>query len=76
MSIIPARFGPTRCTATTCRRATPCSTSSAQWLQAEAGIRLLGSLGFENAYALAMSRKHAEALGVHSIADLARARRN
>jgi len=32
---------------------------------------LLGSLGFENAYALVMPRKRAEALGVHSIADLA-----
>jgi osmoprotectant transport system permease protein len=31
-----------------------------------------GGLGFENAYALALSKKRAEALGVHSIADLAR----
>jgi osmoprotectant transport system permease protein len=41
------------------------------WLQTTHGIRLLGSLGFENAYALAMSRKKAEALGIHSLADLA-----
>jgi osmoprotectant transport system permease protein len=34
-------------------------------------ITLLGELGFENAYALVMPRKRAEALGVHSIADLA-----
>jgi osmoprotectant transport system permease protein len=34
-------------------------------------ITLLGSLGFENAYALVMPRKRAEALGIHSIADLA-----
>ena len=34
-------------------------------------ISLMGELGFENAYALVMPRKRAEALGVHSIADLA-----
>ncbi len=34
-------------------------------------ISLVGELGFENAYALVMPRKRAEALGVHSIADLA-----
>ena len=34
-------------------------------------IALVGELGFENAYALVMPRKRAEALGVHSIADLA-----
>jgi osmoprotectant transport system permease protein len=34
-------------------------------------ISLLGQLGFENAYALVMPRKRAEALGIHSIADLA-----
>jgi osmoprotectant transport system permease protein len=32
---------------------------------------LLGALGFENAYALAMRRDRAEELGIHSIADLA-----
>jgi osmoprotectant transport system permease protein len=37
---------------------------------AKQDITLLGSLGFENAYALVMPRKRAEALGVHSIADL------
>jgi len=42
-----------------------------QWLTATHGIRLLGSLGFENAYTLAMSRKKADALGIHSLADLA-----
>jgi len=36
------------------------------------GVTLAGELGFENAYALAMTRKRAEALGVRSIADLAR----
>jgi osmoprotectant transport system permease protein len=41
------------------------------WLQSEHGIRLLGALGFENAYALAMSRQKAAALGIRSIADLA-----
>jgi osmoprotectant transport system permease protein len=44
----------------------------ARWLKEQRGITLLGNLGFENAYALAMSKKRAEALGVHSIADLAR----
>jgi len=43
-----------------------------RWLETTHGIRVLGGLGFENAYALAMSRKKAEALGVKSIADLAR----
>ncbi len=33
---------------------------------------LLGPLGFENAYALAMRRERAAELGVHTIADLAR----
>jgi osmoprotectant transport system permease protein len=34
-------------------------------------VTLLGELGFENAYALVMPRQRAEALGIHSIADLA-----
>jgi osmoprotectant transport system permease protein len=34
-------------------------------------ITLLGELGFENAYALVMPRKKAEALGIKTIADLA-----
>jgi len=42
-----------------------------QWLQKTHGIQMLGSLGFENAYALAMARKRAEALKIRSIADLA-----
>jgi osmoprotectant transport system permease protein len=43
-----------------------------RWLKAQHGIRLLGPLGFENAYSLAMARHKAEALGIRSIADLAR----
>jgi len=43
-----------------------------RWLETTHGIRMLGGLGFENAYALAMSRKTAEGLGIHSIDDLAR----
>jgi osmoprotectant transport system permease protein len=35
------------------------------------GVTVLGSLGFENAYALAMRQDRARALGVTSIADLA-----
>jgi osmoprotectant transport system permease protein len=42
-----------------------------QAMLARQNITLLGELGFENAYALAMPRKRADALGVHSIADLA-----
>jgi osmoprotectant transport system permease protein len=42
------------------------------WLGKEGGIVLLGGLGFENAYALAMPRARAQALGIRSIADLAR----
>lgn len=34
------------------------------------GISVIGELGFENAYALVMPRKRADALGVHSIHDL------
>jgi osmoprotectant transport system permease protein len=44
----------------------------AGWLRDRRRITDLGELGFENAYALAMPRKRAEALGVRSIADLAR----
>lgn len=42
-------------------------------LAARDGVRLLGPLGFENAYALAMRRERAGSLGITSIADLARA---
>lgn len=42
------------------------------WLSETHGIRMLGGLGFENAYALAMPRARAEELGIKSIADLAR----
>jgi len=38
---------------------------------AQQHIALLGELGFENAYALAMPKKRADDLNVHSIADLA-----
>jgi hypothetical protein len=37
---------------------------------------MLGGLGFENAYSLAMRRERAEALGIRSIADLAAHARN
>jgi osmoprotectant transport system permease protein len=46
-----------------------------KWLKERRGITLLGGLGFENAYALAMPRKRAEALSVRSIGDLARVAR-
>ena len=41
------------------------------WLVKEHGIRSLGTLGFENAYALAMRRDKADALKIKSITDLA-----
>jgi osmoprotectant transport system permease protein len=41
------------------------------WLDGEYGVALLGGLGFENAYALAMRRADAEALGIHAIGELA-----
>lgn len=43
----------------------------AQWLDAQHGVKLVGGLGFENAYALAMPRARAAALGIRSVADLA-----
>ncbi len=39
-------------------------------LKARDGVMVLGSLGFENAYALAMRRSEAEALHIASLADL------
>jgi len=42
------------------------------WLKTNRNVTLLGPLGFENAYALAMRRDRAEALGIHTIEDLAR----
>jgi osmoprotectant transport system permease protein len=44
----------------------------AGWLGERYGIVVVGGLGFENAYALAMTRKRAAELGIGSIADLAR----
>jgi osmoprotectant transport system permease protein len=41
------------------------------WLDAEYGVAVLGRLGFENAYALAMRRADAKALGIRGIGDLA-----
>jgi osmoprotectant transport system permease protein len=43
-----------------------------QWMANQYGVLVLGSLGFENAYALAMRPDRAEALGVRTIGDLAR----
>ena len=42
------------------------------WLANERKVPLVGELGFENAYALAMTRQRAAALRVTSLADLAR----
>ena len=43
----------------------------ASWLDQTHGILLLGPLGFENAYALAMRADRADALGIRSLEDLA-----
>lgn len=40
------------------------------WLEAEHGVQHAVRLGFENAYALAMRRERAEALGINTIDDL------
>jgi osmoprotectant transport system permease protein len=42
-----------------------------QWLATTPHIHMVGPLGFENAYTLAMTRKKADALNIRSIADLA-----
>jgi osmoprotectant transport system permease protein len=42
------------------------------WLRETHGVTLVGALGFENAYALAMRRVRAEELGITSIENLAR----
>ena len=42
------------------------------WLTRTHGIRNLGPLGFESAYALAMRREQAERLGIDTLDDLAR----
>lgn len=43
-----------------------------EWLREDHRIRCLGSLGFENAYGLAMRRGDADELGIETIHDLAR----
>jgi osmoprotectant transport system permease protein len=42
-----------------------------RWLEERYGIRTLGALGFENAYALAMTRERAAELGITTLRDLA-----
>jgi osmoprotectant transport system permease protein len=42
------------------------------WLVERHGVRLVGALGFENTYALAMPRQRASELGVATIRDLSR----
>ena len=43
----------------------------AKWLADQHKIAVLGGLGFENAYALAMPKRRAAALGIRTLADLA-----
>jgi osmoprotectant transport system permease protein len=46
-------------------------TEVAKWVKERHGILMLGGLGFENAYALAATRKRAAQLGLKSLGDLA-----
>jgi osmoprotectant transport system permease protein len=41
------------------------------WLKEKYGIRMLGGIGFENAYALAMRRDRADAQHINTLADVA-----
>jgi osmoprotectant transport system permease protein len=41
------------------------------WLKQQAGITLVGGLGFENAYALIMRGDRAQTLGIRTLSDLA-----
>jgi osmoprotectant transport system permease protein len=43
-----------------------------QWLQEKHGVTLVGGLGFENAYTLAITRKRAEQNNIKTLGDLAR----
>jgi osmoprotectant transport system substrate-binding protein/osmoprotectant transport system permease protein len=43
-----------------------------RWMREQHGVLVLGSLGFENAYAFAMRRDRAAALGIATLNDLAR----
>ena len=47
-------------------------TEMSSWLRRTGGIYCLGALGFENAYAFAMRRDRADALGIRSLTDLSR----
>ena len=44
----------------------------ARWMKTEHGVDVLGSLGFENAYAMVMKRSRAAELKIASIEDLSR----
>jgi osmoprotectant transport system permease protein len=44
----------------------------ADWAKHTSGVRVLGALGFENAYAFAMRQDEARRLGIATLADLAR----
>jgi osmoprotectant transport system substrate-binding protein/osmoprotectant transport system permease protein len=46
-------------------------TEVGRYLKMEHGIEMVGALGFENAYAMAMRRSHASELRVRSLADIA-----
>jgi osmoprotectant transport system permease protein len=52
--------------------AEPMRAEITSWLRNEYGIEVLGALGFENAYALAMTRERAAEFGLTTFDDLAR----
>ncbi len=71
MSTIPAPCGPTCSAARTIPAGRRCLQRLSAELKRRDGVLLLGPLGFENAYALAMRPDRARALGIASVADLA-----
>ena len=71
MSITRARSGPMRCSAQTIPPARKSQNRFRLGCKKTYGITMLGELGFENTYALAMKRDKADALGIQSITDLA-----
>lgn len=48
-------------------------TAIGRWARADGGVRMVGALGFENAYAFAMRGDDARARGIATLDDLARA---
>lgn len=59
------------------KRSGPVSTPAiAQWMWGSSGAKMLGPLGFENAYAIAMRRERAQELDIRDLGELAQASRD